>query len=64
MQESLLIQGLHIKFDLTKAEDTSPATPNLSMPLQTTMSLHPTTLSEDLKDIQPRKSHVSNFYEI
>ena len=34
------------------------------MTLKTTMPLQPTTLSEDLEDIHPRKPHVWNFDEI
>ena len=66
MQASLLIQVLHVNFDLTKAAGTSPATPILYMPLQPTVTIYPTTVTtvlEYLKDIQPRISQVWNCDE-
>ena len=38
-QSLLLIQGLRVKLNSTKAEGKSPATPNVSIPLQSTMPI-------------------------
>ena len=67
MQAPLLIQGLHVNFGSTKAAGTSPATTNISMSLQPTMTLDPTTVTtapEYLKYIQPRPSQVCNCGKI
>ena len=45
----------------------SPETPNVYIPLQSTMPLDPTTVTtvpEDLEDIQPRPYQVWNCDEI
>ena len=55
VKESLMIQGLHVNFDSTKAAGTPPTTTNRSIPLQPKMTLEPTTLTtlpEDLTYIQ------------
>ena len=67
MQSSLLIQGLHVNFDSTKAKEASQATPNLSMLLQPTIPLYSTTVTtvpEYLEYILPQTSQVCNCDEI
>ena len=64
IKSSLLIQCLHVNFGSTKSEETLPATPNLSMPLQTTMHKYPETVSEELKNIHPWTYQVWNSDEI
>ena len=66
-QASLIIQGLHVNLDSTKAAGTSTATSNVSIPIQSTMLIYQTTVTtvpEDLKDIQPRPSQVWNCDKI
>ena len=66
-QESLLIQGLHVNSESTKAAGASPATLNVSIPLQQTMTLEPTTVitvPEDLKEIEPWPYQIWNFDKI
>ena len=67
VQASLLIQGIYVKFESNKAIGTSPATPNIYMPLKPTIPLDPktfTTILEELKDIQTWPSQVWNCDEI
>ena len=67
VQVSLLLQGLRVNCEPTKAAGASPATPNLSMPLQPTITIYPTTVTtvpEDLEDIQPRPYQVWNCENI
>ena len=64
VQASLLIQGLHVNFESTKAIGTSPATPNLYMSLQPTMHLESTTVPKYPEEIQPQSSQVWNCDEI
>ena len=66
-KELLLIQGLLVKFNLTKAAGKSPTTPNVSIPLQPTMPLQPTTVTtvpKCLKYIQTRPYQVWNCNKI
>ena len=61
MQESLLVQGLHVNFKSTKDAGTLTTTLNISMPLQQIIPLYPTTVPEDLEYIQPRPYQLWNF---
>ena len=66
-QVSLLIQGLSVNFDSTKAAWTSPATPDVYIPLQPTMPIETktvTTIPEDLEDIQTQPPQVWNCDKI
>ena len=66
-QVSLLIQGLSVNFDSTKAAWTSPATPDVYIPLQPTMPIETktvTTIPEDLDDIQTQPPQVWNCDKI